>query len=208
MHHFTGEIMSHVFALKSISLFHYPITYEFYYFCYGFMIVDLPWFNQEIGAMLGDKADFVPKALAMYFYNLNIASTYVLALALFVLLVSARFLIDANKELLRAKYTHFINSIFVFGLTFAGSLSLQGAKFNPINQLTVNSLFYLIGIVVYIGVFIQTIYSLHSNRQNFHQIRTFFKATLLSLGHLNPIIVVSMAVILDLLLIVVQYVVV
>jgi hypothetical protein len=42
----------------------------------------------------------------------------------------------------------------MFGITFAGSLSLQGARLNPIQKLTVNSLFYLIGIILYIAVFI------------------------------------------------------
>lgn len=158
--------------------------------------------------ILGDKSDSVPKSLAMYFYNLNIASTYILALALFVVLISLKFLIDAKKEFLRAKYTDFIYSIFVFGLAFAGCLSVQGAKFNPISQVTLNSVFYLIGIIVYLAIFIEILYSVHSNRQNFYKIRIFLKATLLSLGHLNPIIVVSMSIILDILLTALQFVVI
>ena len=47
--------------------------------------------------ILGEKSDFVPKSLAMYFYNLNIASTYILALGAFVILISLRFAIDAKK---------------------------------------------------------------------------------------------------------------
>ena len=140
--------------------------------------------------------------------QLNIASTYILALALFVILISLRFAINANKELLRSKYTHLVYSVFVFGLTFAGCLSLQGAKFNPISQLTLNSVFYLIGIIAYLAIFIEILYSVHSNRQNFYKIRIFLKATLLSLGHINPIIVVSMAIILDILLTVLQFIVI
>jgi len=37
----------------------------------------------------------------------------------------------------------------MFGLTFAGSLSLQGAIFNPIKKLSINAAFYLIGIIIY-----------------------------------------------------------
>ncbi len=39
-------------------------------------------------------------------------------------------------------------------MTYAGSLSLQGAAFNPIKEVSINALFYLIGILGYIAVFI------------------------------------------------------
>jgi hypothetical protein len=96
----------------------------------------------------------------------------------------------------------------MFGLTFAGCLSLQGAKFNPMSRISINAVFYMIGIIVYFGILIEMLYSVNSNRQNFYKIRIFLKATLLSLGHLNPIIVVSMSIIIDILLIVLQFIVI
>ncbi len=66
----------------------------------------------------------------------------------------------------------------------------------------------MIGIIVYFGILIEMLYSVNSNRQNFYKIRIFLKATLLSLGHLNPIIVVSMSIIIDILLIVLQFIVI
>lgn len=46
---------------------------------------------------------------------------------------------------------------FSFGLTFAGSSSIQGALFNPINKLELNGLFYIIGAMVYITMLFITI---------------------------------------------------
>jgi hypothetical protein len=94
----------------------------------------------------------------------------------------------------------------MFGTTFAGSLSLQGARLNPIQKLTVNSLFYLIGIFLYLFVFIEMLYSVHNSKQNFYRIRIFVKATLLSIGHLDPLILVSMSIILDILLVLLQFI--
>jgi hypothetical protein len=142
----------------------------------------------------------------MFFYNLNIASTYLLALGLSIFLLSLRFVISKNKELARSKYTEFIYCIFMFGLTFAGCLALQGAKLNPLNKITINAVFYLIVIIDYLTVFIEMLYSVYSDRNNFFRVRIFVKATLLSIGHLNPMIFVSMAIILDILLVVLQFI--
>jgi hypothetical protein len=200
--------MSHVFALKAIFLFHYPITHDFYYFCYGFMTVDLPWANHQIGSVFGQQADEIPNTLAMYFYNLNIASTYLLALCVGIGLICLRFLINESKKLTRTKYTHLIYGIFMFGMTFASSLSVQGAKLNPIQKLTINSLFYFIGIILYLAIFVEMLYSVHQNKQNFYRVRIFLKATLLSISHFNPMILVSMLIILDTLLVFLQFIIV
>jgi hypothetical protein len=200
--------MSHVFALKSIFMFHYPISHEFYYFCYGLMTVDIPWANYQIGSVLGQQADKIPKNLAMYFYNLNIASTYLLGLCVGIGFFCLRFLIHESKGLARTKYTQLIYCIFMFGMTFAGSLSLQGAKLNSIQKLTVNSLFYLIGIILYLIILIEMLYSVYQSKKNFYRVRIFLKATILSIGHSNPIIFVYMSIVLDISLIFLQFVVV
>lgn len=142
----------------------------------------------------------------MYFYNLNLASTYLLSLILSAILLSLRFIINKNNEFARTKYTKLIYSIFMFGMIYAGSLSLQGAIFNPIQKVSVNSLFYLLGILGYIVVFIEMVYSINKDKNELYKVRIFIKASLLSIGHLNPIIVVSVAIITDILLIVLQYV--
>lgn len=94
----------------------------------------------------------------------------------------------------------------MFGMIYAGSLSLQGAIFNPIQKVSVNGLFYLLGILGYIVVFIEMVYSINKDKNELYKVRIFIKASLLSIGHLNPIIVVSVAIITDILLIILQYV--
>lgn len=163
-HHWTGEVLGHVLAFKCIALFQYPITMEFYYFCFGFMVLDLPWLNFYTGQTFGERSDFVPKQLALFYYNLNLASTYLLALAAFVLLFCLRFAISKKKELARDKYTQLVLNTFLFGLTFAGCLSLQGAKFNPIQRLSLSAIFYLLGILAYLLLFVYLLYSLYQNK--------------------------------------------
>jgi hypothetical protein len=169
------------------------------------MTIDLPWANYLIGSVLGQQADGIPKNLAMYFYNLNIASTYLLALCVVIGLFCLRFLIHESKVLARTKYTQLIYCIFMFGMTFAGSLSLQGAKLNSIQKLTVNSLFYLIGIILYLTILVEMLYSVYQSKQNFYRLRIFLKATLLSIAHFKPIIFVSMSIVLDVSLIFLQF---
>lgn len=141
----------------------------------------------------------------MYFYNLNLASTYLLSLILSAILLSLRFIINKDNQFARTKYTKFIYFVFIFGMAYAGSLSLQGAIFNPIQTISVNGFFYLLGIFCYIGVLIEMLYSTHKDKNELYKVRIFIKASLLSIGHLNPIIVVSVAIITDILLIVLQY---
>ncbi len=105
----------------------------------------------------------------------------------------------------RLKYTSIVYNVFLFGLIFSGSLSLQGAFYNPIKLVTLNAFFYLIGVLMFIFIFIEIIYSLNQNKQNFYKIRIFIKASMLSIGHVNPITVFSITVIIDLLMIALQY---
>jgi len=46
-----------------------------------------------------------------------------------------------------------IYNIFIFGLILAGSLSIQGALFNPIKKITINAIFYILGILIYLTAF-------------------------------------------------------
>jgi hypothetical protein len=40
-----GEIISHIFAIKTCSLVLFPVFSEYINYCYGFMTADLPWAN-------------------------------------------------------------------------------------------------------------------------------------------------------------------
>lgn len=48
---------------------------------------------------------------------------------------------------------------FSFGLTFAGSVSIQGSLYNPVDYYSINGAFYMLGGVMYclqLGVVIAT----------------------------------------------------
>lgn len=49
-------------------------------------------------------------------------------------------------------YFTFLYNFFVFGVTFAGCASLQGAIINPISSLSLNATFYIVGILLYFGI--------------------------------------------------------
>ena len=52
------------------------------------------------------------------------------------------------------------------------------------------------------------LYSVYQKKENFYRVRIFLKATFLSICHFNPIIMVSISIILDILLVCLQFIVV
>ena len=46
-------------------------------------------------------------------------------------------------------YLRFLYNFVAFGVIFAGMSSFQGAILNPVQKVSVNSLFYIIGILLY-----------------------------------------------------------
>jgi hypothetical protein len=91
-------MISHIFALKTIGMILYPITAELYSFCYGFSFIDIPWLNSYFGQLLAKRSDYVPETFIMYFYNLSIASTFMISFILFIILLSCKYLlIDSNN---------------------------------------------------------------------------------------------------------------
>lgn len=76
----------------------------------------------------------------------------------------------------------------------------------PINSLTVNSAFYILGILLYFSLVCECIYMINKDKaNNFWKIRVLFKATLLSLSHFSPTYLLSSTIVLDLVLIIVEY---
>lgn len=55
-------------------------------------------------------------------------------------------------------------NFFSLGAIIAGSLSLQGVILNPIDSLSANTVFYIVGIVMYFGIFIEIVYSWSSSK--------------------------------------------
>jgi hypothetical protein len=174
------------------------------------MWADLFWLNNFFASHLADKRDHSPPSFSVFYTNMNIASMYLLNLCVLAFVGSIAFIISKkckqkHNAKINALFT-FLYNYFVFGVTFAGCASLQGAIINPISTLSINALFYIIGIMLYFLVICECIYKLSKNKvSNFWKIRVLLKATLLSLSHLNPIYLLSSTVIVDLILLVIEY---
>jgi hypothetical protein len=82
-------------------------------------------------------------------------------------------------------------------MIFYSCVSFQGAFYNPTKIVDLNGLNYILGILIYIGVVIESFYSFFRNTQFINKIRLLFKVTLLALGHINPIYIVSLCVVID-----------
>lgn len=61
----------------------YPTLGGYINFCYGFTYVDFPWLNDFFSFTLSNLSDKTPLSFLMFYNNLNIASTYFLALIIF-----------------------------------------------------------------------------------------------------------------------------
>jgi len=75
-----GEIIPHILCVKIIGLMIYPLYGEQIDYCFGFMMLDFPWQNEFFSYYITASTDIIPPAYSMYYTNLNLASTYLLAL--------------------------------------------------------------------------------------------------------------------------------
>jgi len=82
-------------------------------------------------------------------------------------------------------------------MIFFSCVAFQGALLNPSKIFDLNGLNYIIGILIYVGVVIEGFYSFFRNYQFINKLRLLFKVSLLSLGHINPIYMVSLCTVLD-----------
>ena len=171
------------------------------------MVADLPWINSIVGNALANESDSQPFAYAVYFNNMNFASMYLLAFSVCLclgLIALAVFKKVGDSDRLWSSY-QFLYCFFIFGLTFAGCASLQGAIMNPLSTIDANATFYIIGIFLYFGVFLECYYSLKKGIVNIWKARIFIKATVLSLAHLNPVFFIAMLIFADVVLIIGEY---
>ena len=86
-------------SLKGGALILYPTYKEYAEFCWGFMTADLPWANSFFGGVFGQDGDLTPFPFKVFFTNLNIGSTYFLALTVICLLVAISFLVGRLCDL-------------------------------------------------------------------------------------------------------------
>lgn len=98
-----------------------------------------------------------------------------------------------------------VSNVFIFGATFASCACIQGAFLNPFQSVTMNSGFYMIGIALYCIILASGLYSIYHGRKNMFRIRIILKASLLAIANLSPIYIFSIGVVLDILLIIIEY---
>lgn len=152
-----GDIIPHIQAIKCGALALYPTYTEYINFCYGFMLADLPWFNSFFGNTLANVSDNVPSPYLMYFVNLSLVSTYLLAFSAIVIIWFVFALISYLSESIKpicSMLKSLCYNFFILGATMAGCLALQGAIMNPISSLSANTVGYILGIIIYAGILV------------------------------------------------------
>lgn len=81
-----GEIIPHVLLMKIPAMVIYPTLGGYISYCYGFTFLDFPWLNNYFSSILSISSDKSPPSFQMFYNNLNLSSTYLLALIVFLAL--------------------------------------------------------------------------------------------------------------------------
>lgn len=81
-----GDIIPHVLLLKVPALLISPSLGGYINYCYGFSYIDLPWLNSFFSEKLTNLADVSPSSFRLSYVNMNFASTYLLAWAIFTVM--------------------------------------------------------------------------------------------------------------------------
>lgn len=99
------------------------------------MTADLPWFNSKLGNLTGRSYDEIPGPHAMYYINLSLFSTFLLALIVGITLaLLATIWAQCRPESKQRVHVFksFLYNFFILGAVIAGCLSAEGALLNPI----------------------------------------------------------------------------
>ena len=199
-----GQVIPHILSMKVGALILFPTYIEYIDYSSGFMSADLPYLNDYFGSVLSDSSETIPLPYSVFYTNLNLASQYLLPLCVCVLLIIITLLVgkSCEAEKIMFNYLSFLYMFFVFGLSFMGCACLQGAILNPITSITINGLFYILGIIIYVCLCAETLYRIifKDAKEYVHKVRIILKATLLSLSHFSPIYLVASCVVADTLL--------
>jgi hypothetical protein len=162
-----GQLIAHILLLKTPILMIYPTYAEFIDYCQGFMIADMPWINNFFAELLSDPRDITPQPYLLFYTSLSIASTFLLPIIFMILIYTVLKVISiANKEHNQTiKNTGlFIYNYFLGGLSFASAACVQGAFLNPIDKgFSIVSIFYLFGIVLFVTLLGDAIWSTASD---------------------------------------------
>ena len=127
------------------------------------MLADMPWFNNLLASLLSDARDATPSPFLLFYSSLSITSTFLLPI-LFVLLcylilaVVSRITMDKNGTAVNIALV--VYNYFLGGLSFATAACVQGAFLNPVtNNFILSTVFYLFGIVLFVVVLGEAIWS-------------------------------------------------
>jgi hypothetical protein len=150
-----GQLVPHLLLLKTPVLIVYPSYAELIDYCEGFMLLDLPWLNAYFSDLLADFTGIAPSPYLLFYPSLSIASTYllpVIAICLLALLLAiAAYMWEAWRPTL-ANIALFLYNCFLAGLALAAAASIQGIFLNIAEEFTVESSFYLLGLVLFGGL--------------------------------------------------------
>jgi hypothetical protein len=155
------------------------------------MFADLRWLNGIFAELLSDPRDNTPEPYLVFYTSLSIASTYLLPiivmLASYLLLKLLSYVNLVSKET-TANTISLLYNFFLGGLALAAAACVQGAFLNPMGRtFTINSCFYLLGLVIFAAVLIEACWSTYQDKQNIFKIRVLTKALLLSVIHINAL---------------------
>ena len=109
-----------------------------------------------------------------------------------------------DDEMRFSAFKEFLLNFFYFGLAFAGFSSIIASFLNITTKLTLNSIFYILGVVVYCAVFSETLSCLVINGRLI-RVRLVMKASFLAGAGLNPLYLSSIAMVVDAFLIGVEF---
>lgn len=82
-----GDIVPHLLSLKTVALMVFPLYPQVVHFCTGLMSADLPWLAPYYASSLATSSDLSPQGFQLFYLNLNIASTYLGGLVIFIVLL-------------------------------------------------------------------------------------------------------------------------
>ena len=123
--------------MKCAALILYPTYSEFINFCYGFMSADFPWLNAYIAQYLVDISDDTPNPYLLFYLNMNIASTYLIALIVIGFLWFTSFLLSIGISEKHKNKVHsfqsFLYNFFILGCVVASTASIIGAMNNSLS---------------------------------------------------------------------------
>ena len=158
----------------------------------------------------------------MFYLNLNLASTYFLALIVFGLLSGLLLVfrwyrsrqegkpLDLfTEEVAELDRPHQLQSllynIFIAGLTFSGFCCVLGIFYNPHSQMTLGGAFYVLGITIYAAILYTAVRDFAKERTQCHKLRVVAKATLFAMMTWSPVPLFAGVAVIDSALMIYEY---